>query len=187
MRTWLAGGLLAALAWTAHAEERRELGAHEHGHAKLNLAIDGSALAMEIEAPGMDVLGFEHSAESEQDKAAVAAAKAALADPLALVVPSPAAGCRVVEATVNLLQEEHEHEEEGEAGADYHDEPMHSEFRGQYALECSDPGALAQLSFVWFDRFPNARAVEVTVLDARGQSSWEVERGDPPLTIGAGS
>ena len=74
MRTWLAGGLLAALAWTAHAEERRELGAHEHGHAKLNLAIDGSALSMEIEAPGMDVLGFEHPAESDQVKAAIEAA-----------------------------------------------------------------------------------------------------------------
>ena len=187
MRTWLAGGLLAALAWTAHAEERRELGAHEHGHAKLNVAIDGSALALEIEAPGMDVLGFEHPAESEQDKAAVAAAKATLADPLALFVPSAAAGCRVVEATVTLLQEEHEHEEEAEAGAGHHDEPLHSEFRGQYALECSDPGALAQLGFAWFDRFPNAQAVKVTMLDARGQSSWEVERGDPPLAIGAGS
>ena len=87
MRTWLAGGLLAALAWTAHAEERRELGAHEHGHAKLNVAIDGSALALEIEAPGMDVLGFEHPAASEQDRAAVETARAVLADPLALFVP----------------------------------------------------------------------------------------------------
>jgi len=187
MRTWLAGGLVAALAWTAQAEERRELGAHEHGHARLNVAIDRSALAMEIEAPGMDVLGFEHPAESEQDKAAVEAAKAVLADPLALFVPSPAAGCRVVEATVTLLQEEHEHEEAAEAGAGHHDEPTHSELRGQYALECSDPDALAQLAFAWFDRFPNAQAVAVTMLDARGQSSWEVERGDPPLAIGAGS
>ena len=94
MRTWLVGGLLTALAWTAHAEERRELGAHEHGHAKLNLAIDGAELAMEIEAPGMDVLGFEHPAEAEQDKAAVEAAKATLAEPLTLFVPSAAAGWR---------------------------------------------------------------------------------------------
>lgn len=183
MRTWLAGGMLVALAWTAQAEERRELGAHEHGHAKLNLARDGSALAMEIEAPGMDVLGFEHPPESEQDKAAVEAAMAALADPLALFVPPAAAGCRVVKVTVNLLQEEHE----AEGGADHHDEPPHSELRGQYALECSNPDALSQLRFAWFDRFPNAQAVAVTMLDARGQSSWEVERGDPPLPIGAGS
>lgn len=187
MRTWMAGGLLAALALTAHAEERRELGAHEHGHAKLNLAVDGTRLALEIEAPGMDVLGFEHPAESDQDKAAVEAAKATLADPLALFVPSAAAGCRVVEASVTLLQEEHEHEDEGAEGTGHHDEALHSEFRGQYALECSDPDALARLTFNWFDRFPNAQAVQVTMLDGRGQSSWEVERGDPPLAIGAGS
>ncbi|MGD9507331.1 MAG: DUF2796 domain-containing protein [Geminicoccaceae bacterium] len=183
MRTWITGGLLAALAWTAHAEERRELGAHEHGHARLNLAIEGSALALEIEAPGMDVLGFEHPARSEQDKAAVEAAKATLADPLALFVPPTAAGCRAVEAAVDLLQEAHE----GESHTDHSDEPPHSEFRGRYAVECGDPDALSQLAFIWFDRFPNARAVTVTVLDVRGQSSREVERGDPPLAIGAGS
>ena len=187
MRTWLAGGLLAALAWTAHAEERRELGTHEHGHAKLNLAIDGSALAMELEAPGMDVLGFEHPAESKQDEAAVEAVKATLADPPALFVPPAAAGCKVILATVSLLQEEHEEKGEGEAGTDHQHEPSHSEFRGQYALECSIPDALGQLSFAWFDRFPNAEAVAVTMLDARGQSSWQVKRGDPPLAIGAGS
>lgn len=183
MRTWLAGGLLATLAWTAHAGERREVGAHEHGHAKLNVAIDGSELALEIEAPAMDVLGFEHPAESEQDKAAVEAAKTRLADPLTLFVPSADAGCKVVKAMVPLLEEGHE----DEGGTDDHDEPVHSEFRGQYTLECSDPDALSQLRFTWFDRFPNAQAVEVTMLDARGQSSWEVERGDPPLAIGAGS
>ena len=61
MRGWLAMGLVTALGATAQAAERRELGAHEHGHSKLNLAVEGTLVVMEIEAPGMDVLGFEHS------------------------------------------------------------------------------------------------------------------------------
>ena len=49
---------------TAQAAERRELGAHEHGHSKLNLAVEGTLVVMEIAAPGLDVLGFEHPAET---------------------------------------------------------------------------------------------------------------------------
>ena len=57
-------GLMAALGATAQAAERRELGAHEHGHSKLNLAVEGTLVVMEIAAPGLDVLGFEHPAET---------------------------------------------------------------------------------------------------------------------------
>ena len=120
MRIWLAGGLLAAFAWTAHAEERRELGAHEHGHAKLNLAVEADAGRMEIAAPGMDVLGFEHPAETD---AGQGGGRRRQGRPWpsrsSLFVLPAAAGCRVVEAAVTLEQERARGEEgEGEAHAD---------------------------------------------------------------------
>ena len=192
MRALLAIGLMATFGVTAHAAERRELGAHEHGHSKLNLAVEGTRVAMEIEAPGLDVLGFEHPAETGEEKAAVETGKATLGEPLALFVLPAAAGCRVVEAAVELLQEEHEGEEHAEEGggeelAEGEDEALHNEFRGRYTLDCADPGALTSITFAWFDRFPNAKEVEVTLVTAKGQTSYEVERGDPPLTIGATS
>ena len=58
---------------------------------------------------------------------------------------------------------------------------------GSYTLDCADPGALTNITFVWFDRFPNAKKVDVTLVTAKGQTSYEVKRGDPPLTIGAAS
>ena len=191
MRGWLAMGLMAALGATAQAAERRELGAHEHGHSKLNLAVEGTLVVMEIAAPGLDVLGFEHPAETAADKAALDAAKAVLAQPLSLFVLPPAAGCRVVEAAVALEQEEHAHESEeheGEAHADGdHDVELHSEFAGRYTLDCADPSALTDITFAWFDQFPNAKEVEVTLVTAKGQTSFEVKRGDPPLAIGTAS
>jgi hypothetical protein len=166
----------------AQAEERRELGAHEHGHSMLSLAVEGNQVAMEVEAPGLDVLGFEHPAETPEEKAAVEAGRAALGEPLALFVLSPAAGCRTVDAAVELAQEEHEG---GAAQAgDAHEEEIHNEFHARYTLECADPGAVTTVTFAWFDRFPNAQEVAVTLVTAKGQASYEVERGDPPLTIG---
>jgi hypothetical protein len=44
----LAGALTTTM---AAAEERRELGAHEHGHSTLTIAVEGTRVAMELTAP----------------------------------------------------------------------------------------------------------------------------------------
>jgi hypothetical protein len=42
------------------AEETRQLNAHEHGVGQLDIAIDGQQIAMELHAPGADIVGFPH-------------------------------------------------------------------------------------------------------------------------------
>jgi hypothetical protein len=187
---------LLALASLAHATERRELGRHEHGVAKLNLAVEGTRVVMEVEAPGLDVLGFEHAPVSDADKAAAASGRAALAQPLDLFVLPAAAGCKVVESSVELLHEKHDHDEDAAADAehvedaaadDHDDHALHSEFRGSYTLDCDHPAEMTKITFVWFDRFPNAKKVDVTLVTTENQTSYVVNRGDPPLTIGDAS
>ena len=193
MRDWLALGMVVALSGTAMAAERRELAPHEHGRSKLNLAVEGGQVVMEIEAPGMDLVGFEYPAQSDEEKAKVKAAQSALATPLELFVIPEAAGCKQVKTAVELLQEEHEDADEEEqpgqaaAAGEHHGKEIHNEFRGHYTLDCANPGALNQITFVWFDRYPNAKKVDVTLVNAKGQTLYQVERGDPPLTIGAQS
>ena len=46
---------------------------------------------------------------------------------------------------------------------------------------------MTDITFAWFDQFPNAKEVEVTLVTAKGQTSFEVKRGDPPLAIGTAS
>ena len=93
-------GLAFAVAGTTGpaAAQQRELGAHEHGRGTLNIALEGSRLTMELEAPGVDIVGFEHKAKSAKDKAVVANAKKQLAKPLALFKLPAAAGCVVKQA-----------------------------------------------------------------------------------------
>ena len=129
----------------------------------------------------------------------MAAGKAALAEPLKLFVLPEAAGCRVVESAVEMLQEDHEHAEEGQEAEEHageaasaedeheHGGELHSEFRGSYILDCADPGALTRITFAWFDQYANAKEVEVTLVTTTQQTSYEVKRGDPPLAIGAAS
>jgi len=70
----------------ALAQDSRELGAHEHGVGTLNIAIDGNSVAMEFEAPGADIVGFEYEAQSDVDLAAIDAALEKLVAPLDLFV-----------------------------------------------------------------------------------------------------
>ena len=69
--------LTAVVATPAFAQEARQLNAHEHGVGQLDIAFDGDQIAMELHAPGADIVGFEYGAESAEDRAAVDAAEGA--------------------------------------------------------------------------------------------------------------
>jgi hypothetical protein len=186
------------------AEETRQLDAHEHGVGALNIAFDGDQVAMELHAPGADIVGFEYAAESADDRAAVDNAVATLARPLDLFLLPEAAGCSVTQASASLESEdahddhdedghddhedEHDHDEHAEDGHDDHDEDHaseagHTEFHAEYMLTCADPSAVANITFAYFDTFPNALEVEVQVISGAGATSFEVTRDAPMLDL----
>ncbi|MCI5101398.1 zinc uptake protein ZrgA [Phaeobacter italicus] len=132
--------LIALLAAApALAEESRQLGTHEHGVGLMNMAIDGDVLAIEMNVPGADIVGFEHAATAEADRAAVERALAVLADPANLIALPAAAACRMDEAVAHLLgdteaasdehaaHDDHAHDDHDHAseGHDDHDHDSH--------------------------------------------------------------
>lgn len=187
--------LFALLATPGFADETRQLDSHEHGVGELNIAVDGTTVAMEFHAPGADIVGFEYAAESAEDRAAVDAAVATLARPLELFVMPAAAECTVTQASAALESEaeHHAHEEDhadshGEDHAhghdeDHADEARHTEFHAEYTLTCGNPDALSEITFAYFDTFGNARELEVQIVSATGAQAFEVERDDPTLDL----
>lgn len=206
--------ILASLtALPALAEETRGLDAHEHGAGAFNIAVEGETVLMELEAPGADIVGFEHPAVSAADRAMIDAAVARLAKPLDLFIPPPEAGCVVSSARVELISESDEHHDEdhahgddhkdGEHHADHadhdakedkahdhdraahdeHDDAAHTEFHAEYALTCADPAAIRSLEFAYFSAFPAARELSVQMISARGSRGFEVTRDAPRLDL----
>lgn len=189
--------------------ESRELGAHEHGSGALNIAVEGTRVAMEFEAPGADIVGFEYAAESDADRAAIDTAISDLARPLDWFVFPPTAGCAVIEASVALVGEDdhddHEHEHDHAEDDDDHDEHAseehsdhdhdhdehaeeagaeHTEFHAEYVLDCASPEEITAIDFAYFERFPNALELEVQVASDAGANLFEVERDTPVLDLG---
>lgn len=182
------------------AEEARQADAHEHGVGQLDIAFDGNQIAIELHAPGSDIVGFEYAAENSEDRAAVDAAVAKLAVPLDLFVLPEAAKCSVVQASAELESEdvhveEHEEEhadddhaehEEEHADADHEEheeEAGHTEFHAEYLLTCAQPDAATEVSFAYFETFPNALELDVQVVSATGANAFEVERDNPKLDL----
>jgi hypothetical protein len=162
--------LVAAM--PATAEESRQLDAHEHGVGTLNIAIEGTNVAMEFHAPGADIVGFEYAAESDTD------------------LPD-AASCSVVDAQAELEGEDehddHAEDDHNDAGDEDHedhaDEAGHTEFHAEYILTCDSPDALTGITFAYFEAFPNAQEVEVQIITATGAQAFEVERDAPVLNL----
>ncbi len=173
-------GTLAATAATA--EEREGFGGHEHGRATLDIAVEGTRVAMVLRAPGIDIVGFEHPPATDEQKAAVLRAKTALADPLALFVLPRVARCELAEATAEFETGDHERERAGTArtGAE---EEGHTEFRAGYALDCADPGTLDWIIFRFFQRFTNAGVLEVMLVTGRGRAAFRVGRAMPRIVF----
>jgi hypothetical protein len=179
-RTLLSSGMFIFVS-AAHAEEeRRELGPHVHGHGTLAIAVEGNNIQMEFTAPGMDIVGFEHEAETARQKRAVEAALADLKEPLNLFELPESAGCAVTSADVKIVAEEHEDdnapaEADKTAGTEEHD-GHHTEFRATYAFVCADAGQVRSINFRFFDRFRDSWELDVTFIDADGETAFAVSR-----------
>ncbi len=117
------------------AEETRHADAHEHGVGQLNIAIDGNDIAMELHAPGADIVGFEYEATTDQDIAAVGAGIEMLHGALDLFVFPEAAGCNIVSADAGLEGEEH-HDDHGED--EHHDDDHHDDDHAEHGHDDHD-------------------------------------------------
>ena len=192
--------ILLICAAPAVAQQTRQLDAHEHGVGELQIAFDGNQIAMELHAPGADIVGFEYEAESAEDLAAIDAAIALLSRPQEIFVLPAAAGCAVTRASAELEGEDHDehgeedhddhadeegHDDHDEDGHDDHDEDeeSHTEFHAEYLLTCSNPDAITGIEFAYFDRFEGARELEVQIVTSSGAMAFEIERDAPSLDL----
>jgi hypothetical protein len=178
-----AGGALAGDKHD-HAHDRRELGAHQHGHGTLAIAIEAGTVAMELRAPGADIAGFEHAAKTDADRKAIDTAKQKLAAALDLFTPPAAARCTLASANVALEGETggHDHEKKAAEKPD-HDAAAHSEFHATYELACAAPENLTTITFNYFKAFANTRALDVQVIGPGGQRRFEVKPAKPVIDL----
>lgn len=165
-----------------HDHEHGSLAAHEHGVGRLNAVLDGQTLELDLDSPAMNLVGFEHAATSDADKAKVAAVRAQLEKPQALFNLADAK-CTLTQQELEspLFGDEPEHEDHDEA-ADGDEHHEHSEIHARYQFTCVAPGALTHLDLApLFKIFPATQKVQVQLIGPSGQQGAEVTAKAPAL------
>ncbi|MFD2741395.1 DUF2796 domain-containing protein [Sulfitobacter aestuarii] len=176
--------VLAIAASPVMGQEHRQLGAHEHGVGKLNIAFDSGQIFMEMSAPGADIVGFEHAPESARDRATVNDAVARLAQPLDLFALSEDAGCSVAQAKARFVTKENkEHDSHDVTGEKEISAAGHAEFHAEYSFTCSDFTAFDQIVFTYFTVFPKARELDIQLISEKGAWHAEISREAPVLDL----
>ncbi|MDG9925091.1 MULTISPECIES: DUF2796 domain-containing protein [unclassified Pseudomonas] len=152
-------------------EEHGSLGVHEHGVASLNVALDGQTLEIQLESPAMNLVGFEHEAKSDADKAKVATARKHLKQPQALFALPIEAKCALQKSELDSpLFGGREHEEQEHA-----DEHGHSDIDASYRFACANAEALQTLELgSFFGTFPGTEKLEVQLIGPSGQQGAEL-------------
>lgn len=171
-------GAIAALPALA----QQDLGAHVHGHARLDMALnpDGRLIA-EFESPKANLVGFEYEARTQEERAAEEAAEAFLVDGTTLFDFTPSAACRFMSAELHeehLNDEDdhhegHEHEEHHHEGEDY-DEETHSDMAVSYEFNCAAPGRLHWVDVRLFEHFGGFEEIEFVFIDEANQVAAEL-------------
>lgn len=168
----------------AHAAEveHPSLGAHEHGVARLDIALDGRSLEIELDSPSMNIVGFEHDASTADDKAKVANARELLLKSQALFNLPLAAKCAVTTQKLqsplfgDKLEADDDHDDDNHAddktaaGEEHH----HSEIHAHYVFVCDSPADLKKLDLSQiFKTFPGTHKIQVQLIGPSGQTGTE--------------
>ena len=161
----------------SHVEEHGSLGKHEHGVASLNVALDGQTLEIQLESPAINLVGFEHAASSEADKAKVATTHQQLEKPLALFALPDEAQCAVQEIQLHSPLF-------GNTGHEHHAGHSHSDIDADYRFTCANAETLQALELGnFFSTFPGTHTLQVQLIGPSGQQGAELNSDNSRLSF----
>jgi hypothetical protein len=180
----------------AKTGEVHQHGAHIHGIADLNIAIEGSELYVEFLSPAANIVGFEHSPRTEEQKAAVQQAIDTLKNWEKLFVLPSLADCKLSDLDVDTNIEgdadhssgsgdEHKHSAEtgeydeeshhdGDANEHAEEGARHSEFKAAYLFVCGKPDKLTHADVMLSSVFPGIEHIETQLLTQTKKTALEL-------------
>lgn len=163
---YLIGLLLNSPLW---AEEHEQHAAHEHGVARLSLAVNKEGVELSLDSPAMNLVGFEHQPSSDADKQTIATVQQTLSAGDKLFQFNADANCKLNKTTLESglwpsteqsnaehkakpeqKQAEHETHEANEA-ENHHD---HADIEATWLFTCEQTTQVSALTTQLFKAFP---------------------------------
>ena len=185
----LLASVALALPLSALADDHQHsLGAHVHGLATLDIALENQRLELQLTSPAMNIVGFEYQPTTAADLQSIKAAQSNLSHAAELFVLSPAAQCRLTSVSIDnpLLTEsdthEHEHEHESQPTAQIA-EHQHSDISAHYQYHCAKPARLNSIDLAGlFKQFSQTEKIQVQLIAGDHQQGAELSANNTLLS-----
>lgn len=162
---FLLSGLLLSTLAAAH-------GAHQHGVAHIDVAIDSNGVEWSLTADGHGILGFEHSPVDAAETAQVAHVTDTLRAGLSLVAVPAAAECMLETAQVQSPYD---------AGTV---EGEHADWTASYRLNCRRVADIGELDVSgFFAAFPSVQTVKLQLVTAQAQTGADLTPANPRIAV----
>jgi hypothetical protein len=187
--------LTSSSLWADQHEHRQE-GAHVHGVAHLDLAIEGDEVVLEFKSPAANIVGFEHQPSTPEQEKKVEQAAQTLKAGDQLFRFSPKAQCHLSKAHVHsalIKEDKHEHDDEHAHEHDEHKhekhehkgehDHQHADMGAHYHFHCAHPKALTQVTIKLFEHFPATEKLHVQMISDKGQKGAELTAKQPNLDL----
>ncbi|OUM03624.1 metal ABC transporter substrate-binding protein [Variovorax sp. JS1663] len=167
-------GLAATLPPAASAQAR----AHVHGQIKLDIAVDGPTVVIEMESPLDNFVGFEHAPKTDAEKKAADDAVAQLRAADQLFKIDPAANCKLGPVNLRSAALGLGKAEAGTEG--------HADLDGSFAFNCTKATEAKFIELGLFSAFKGLRQIDAQIVTPDGQSKRSLKRPNARLSWGGG-
>ena len=146
---------------------------HEHGHATAQISFSNDTLNLELLLPSIDVFGFEHTPQNDEQREKIIQSKLLLQDANKILNIKPNKSCHsesveIESVLINSISEENSHDHE-ERHDDEHHEDEHSDVNVHYIYRCSNAKP-ESIEFILFDYFPTVEEIEVQFVSDEAQT-----------------
>lgn len=165
-------------------------GAHQHGQAVLQIAVEGQAMDVMLSSPAFNLLGFEYSPRSEAEHSRQDQVRDWLSStPLLRLTEG---NCQVTAGQIDLHDDgstekhehadEHEHEHEPH-GDEHQATTTHRDVEVSQTIRCDRPIAGQEIGSPLLEQFTNLEELRVEWLSEHGQGSSELSQDNPLLRL----
>jgi hypothetical protein len=152
----------------------RAANAHVHGAAKMQIAIDGNSMEVELAFPLESLVGFERTPRTDKERKTVQKMREQFNEPKAWLIPSVAAQC--VPGKTEIHAPVLESKSKDSHGHGKHHEDEHAELEAVVTFHCAVPAALKSMEVRLFDAFPRLQHLKAEIAAPGKQSGTTLDR-----------
>lgn len=142
-------------------------GAHVHGKARLDIAVEATRFTVQLDSPLDNILGFERAPRTDAERKQAAAAVAKLTAAESMFKIDPAAQCKLANVVLTSAALK--------LGKPDAAAPGHAEIEGSFEFKCTDAANATYVDVGLFE-FAHLQGLQVQVASPRGQFKRDLKR-----------